>query len=433
MMAARAPWPVARGLSPGQASAREERMQTSRWKQVFSFSVIVAGLGYFVDMFDLTLFAVVRQPSVEALGVANPLATGLRLYQTQMLGMMLGGLLWGVMGDRRGRLSVLFGSILLYSLGNIANAFVTTETQYIVCRFITGVGLAGELGAAITLVAEQLPKEVRGLGTTVVATMGISGAIAAALVGQQLSWKAAYLLGGAMGLLLLLTRFHMRESTMFQEVKDEKAGALARGNVLMLLRPARLIKYLSCIFIGMPIYFSTGLLMSFAPEMAKGLGVTEPVTVPAALIYGTIGLTAGDLFAGVLSQVLHSRRAAVGASLAGAVAGMLAYLYGGATSALHVYLLCGAIGIFAGYWAVLVTMAAEQFGTNIRATVATTVPNFVRGSGALITLLFSLIAPAFSTRTALLVVGLGCYVLAFAGLAILRETFGKPLDFVEQD
>lgn len=404
-------------------------MQAARWQQALRLSTLVAGLGYFVDMFDLTLFAVVRVQSLDALGIADTEGAGLFLYEVQMLGMMLGGLLWGVMGDRRGRLSVLFGSILLYSLGNIANAFVTDETQYAVCRFLTGVGLAGELGAAVTLVAEQLPREIRGVGTTLVATMGLSGCIAAAVVGQAVSWQTAYLLGGGMGLLLLLARFRMFESAMFQGVKQ---AAIRRGSLLLLLRPRRLGRYVACILLGTPIYFATGILMTFAPEVARGLGIEEPVSAGQAILYGTIGLTVGDLLSGLLSQVLRRRKAAVAVCLGGALLGTLAYL-SAVREARHLYYLCGAIGLFSGYWAVLVTMAAEQFGTNIRATVATTVPNFVRGSAALLTVLFASLRDTMSVRTAALAVGLCCFVLAFLALSRLDESFGRDLDFVERE
>lgn len=394
---------------------------------------MVAGLGYFVDMFDLSLFAVVREESVAALGITDPKAAkelGFTLYQVQMLGMMLGGLLWGVLGDKRGRLSVLFGSILLYSLGNIANAFVVTDTQYIICRFVTGIGLAGELGAAITLVAEQLPKEVRGFGTTVVATLGLSGSVAAAVFSQWVSWKTAYLVGGGMGLMLLVTRFKMFESSMFEHVKE---SSIKRGSLLLLIKPKRFIKYLACILVGVPIYFSTGILMTFAPEVARGLGIVEAVTAAKAVLYCTIGLTVGDLMSGLLSQLLQRRRAALGICLGGALAATVVYLYVPGLSAQHIYFLCFVLGLFGGYWAVLVTTAAEQFGTNIRSTVATTVPNFVRGSGALLTLLFGYLSRDMATREAALSVGLGCYVLAFLSLILLRETFGKDLEFVERD
>lgn len=405
-------------------------MDIPRWRHVLRLSTLVAGLGYFVDMFDLTLFGVVRVQSLTALGVVDQEQAGLFLYEMQMLGMMLGGLLWGVMGDKRGRLAVLFGSILLYSVGNIANAFVTNETQYAICRFITGVGLAGELGAAITLVSEQLPKEVRGIGTTLVASLGMSGCIAAVVVCQMVSWRTAYLIGGGMGIVLLAARFHMFESSMFEQTRQ---ASIRRGSLALLLAPRRLFRYLSCIFIGVPIYFITGILMTFAPEMARGLGIAEPVSAGNALLYGTIGLTVGDLLSGLASQILRRRKIAVAICLAGALQAAIGYLYGAGLGARDIYVLCLMLGLFSGYWAVLVTMAAEQFGTNLRATVATSVPNFVRGSAALITWTFATLRDSMSAQSAALAVGLGCFLLAFLALFGLEETFGKDLDFVELD
>lgn len=407
-------------------------IKMSEFRAVLKFPVIVAGLGYFVDMFDITLFGVVRVQSLKDIGIteaADLLSHGVHLYNMQMIGMMLGGILWGILGDKRGRLSVLFGSILLYSIGNILNAFVTDPTQYAICRFVTGFGLAGELGAAITLVSEQLDRNLRGLGTTLVATMGLSGCVAASLLGQKLTWSTAYLVGGVMGLLLLATRFKMFESTVF---KDLKSKNIVRGSFAMLLKPVRLRKYLACILIGVPIYFVTGVLMTFAPELTQGLGI-EGVTAGNALLYGTIGLTIGDMLSGLLSQVLRHRRWAVAVCLFGGLLSAGIYLFKTGLVAQEVYYLCLGLGIFSGYWAVLVTMAAEQFGTNLRATVATTVPNFVRGSAALTTTLFISLKGQLDTRQSALWVGFLCFSLALFSLTLLQETFGKDLDFLEED
>jgi MFS transporter, putative metabolite:H+ symporter len=402
----------------------------SDFRAVLKFPVIVAGLGYFVDMFDITLFGVVRGASLKSMNITDPaelLSTGVRLYNLQMIGMMLGGLLWGVLGDKRGRLSVLFGSILVYSIGNILNAFVTDPTQYAICRFVTGFGLAGELGAAITLISEQLDKNQRGLGTTLIATMGLSGCVAAAFFGQRVDWTTAYLIGGGMGLLLLLARFKMFESSAFKNLSLTTA---ARGELSMLFKAGRFRKYLACILVGVPIYFVTGVLMTFAPELTAGLGISG-VNAGNALLMGTIGLTVGDLLSGVLSQILRKRRQALAIFITGAMIFTGVYLFKSDLTADGVYLVCLVLGIFSGYWAVLVTVAAEQFGTNLRATVATTVPNFVRGSAALTTSLFLYGKELSSTRTSALAVGGFCFIVAMLALWSLRETFGKDLDYVE--
>lgn len=400
-------------------------------RSVMILPVWVAGLGYFVDMFDLTLFGVVRVQSLIELGfvAGSPelLAAGVKLYNLQMIGMMIGGLFWGIMGDKKGRLSVLFGSILLYSLGNLANAFVTSFDQYAICRFLTGVGLAGELGAAVTLVAEQLPKEKRGLGTTFVATLGLSGAVAAALFGMELNWRTAYIVGGVMGLALLFTRFKMSDSSIFTKVEH---SAAKRGDISLLFKPNRLMLYVCCILVGAPIYLATGILMTFSPELTQGLGI-EGVLAPMALLYGTIGLTIGDLVSGLLSQYLKSRKLALYICLIGAAVFAGIYLYLPGLSAQSVYWLCFGIGIFLGYWAVLITVSAEQFGTNIRATVATSVPNFVRGTAVIATTAFLGLKGGMGAQGAATVVAVTVFVLAFISVTLLKETFSKDLDFVE--
>jgi putative MFS transporter len=399
-------------------------------RSVLNLTVLVAGLGYFVDLFDITLFGVVRSASLKDLGLTDPadiLNKGIFIYNCQMVGMMVGGLLWGVLADKRGRLSVMFGSILLYSFANIANAFAWDVTSYAVCRFLGGVGLAGELGAAITLVAESLPKDKRGLGTTVVATLGMLGIVAAALVGQKLHWKTAYLTGGVMGLALLFARFKVSESELFSKKTDP-----SRANPFLILQGGRFFKYICCILIGVPIYFTTGILFTFAPELTAGLNVQGTVTAGNAILYGSIGLTIGDLMAGLLSQWLKSRKKAVALHLSVGFGLMLLYgLVPGLTSTM-IYVLSFFIGICVGYWAVLVTMAAEQYGTNIRATVATTVPNFVRGSAAIAASGFAYLKGHMSVANAALIIGSICFSLALLSLLRLEETFSRDLDYEEK-
>lgn len=402
------------------------------FKDCCNLTVIVASLGYFVDLFDITLFGVVRVASLKDLGILDSqeiLSQGVYIYNAGMIGMMIGGVLWGILGDKKGRLSVLFASILLYSLSNIANAFVWDVHSYAFFRFLGGLGLAGELGAAITLVAESLPKEKRGLGTTLVAASGMLGIVAAAFVGQILPWKASYILGGLMGLALLFTRFRMSESLLFAE--NQKTSSASRGDIRMLLRPQLLAKYLSCIAIGIPVYFTTGILFTFAPELTSGLNVQGPVTAGNAILLGSIGLTIGDLFSGIFSQWLRSRKKSIGLSLLCAFLIMCAYTLASSPSNTFIYALCFAIGISVGYWAMLVTMSAEQFGTNIRATVATTVPNFVRGSAIFATLTFSHLKNLIPVPQAAFLVGTGCFALAFLGLWRVSETFSTDLNYTE--
>lgn len=403
----------------------------TKWYHAINLTVIVAGLGYFVDMFDITLLGVIRVSSLKSLGITDPkqiLDAGVILYNMQAIGMLIGGVLWGVLADKKGRLSVLFGSIILYSIGNILNAFAWDVNSYAFFRFITGIGLAGELGAAITIVAESLPKKLRGIGTTIVATLGLTGSMAAAFLGQKLEWKTAFIIGGLMGLGLLVTRMKMKESIMFHKLEESN---IERGNLLMLANPKRLKKFLFCILVGSPIYFITGILMTFSPELTKALNVQGEVTAGNALLWGSIGLAVGDLASGLLSQILKSRKKAALASLISGLTLSLIYLLKAELSAQTIYVICLLVGCAAGYWAVLVTMAAEQFGTNLRGTVATTIPNFVRGSAVLVTLSFSTLKKYMPLEHAALIIGLIWFSLAVFSLWHLEETFSKDLNYNE--
>ena len=407
--------------------------------RLLSAVVIVASLGYFVDIYDLILFSIVRVKSLNTLGIVDKLAVkaqGEYLISMQMGGMLLGGILWGVLGDKRGRLSVLFGSILLYSAANLANAYVQTLGQYGWLRLVAGIGLAGELGAGITLVSESLPKEKRGLGTMIVATVGVSGAMLGYWVGDRWGWRNAYLVGGALGLALLVLRVSVFESGMFQKTKASEA---VRGNFLALFtNGARLGRYLRCLLIGVPLWFVVGILITFAPEFAEALGVqvpagAPPITAGLAVFWCYFGLVFGDFFSGGLSQLLRSRNRALQIFLGFNALLTVVYLFAlrGATPTLF-YGVCFVMGISVGFWALFVTVAAEQFGTNLRATVATTAPNFARGAVVLL-------VPAFRWAEAHLggrisgAAALGglTLVVAFWAVSTLPESFGKELDYNE--
>lgn len=398
-------------------------------RRALSLTVLVAALGYFVDMFDLTIFGVVRVASLKDLGLTDPAeitSKGVLLVNLQAAGMLLGGLLWGILGDKRGRLSVLFGSILLYSIANLLNAFVTDINQYAILRFLAGIGLAGELGAAVTLVAESLTPETRGYGTTIIAALGLLGAVAASLIGGLLHWKLAYFIGGVMGFLLLAARFKMADSGLFQKAHH----ASHRGDLRLLLTGDRFFRYVCCILVGVPIYFTTGILFTFAPELAHALGF-EGVTAGDAILCGSIGLTIGDLLSGLLSQWLRSRKRAVFVSLfLGAILTVLYFATAHLSKELF-YATCFALGLAAGYWAVLVTIAAEQFGTNIRATVATSVPNLVRSSVIVLTISFTYLKTSLGTVGAAELVAAVVFALAFFATSRLDESYGKDLEYLE--
>ncbi|MGE4133182.1 MAG: MFS transporter [Bdellovibrionales bacterium] len=404
-------------------------MNKEKWS--IYLTILISALGYFVDIYDLLLFGIVRVPSLRALGVPEDqmLAKGIMLLNAQMAGLLVGGIIWGVLGDRRGRKSVLFGSILLYSLANIANAFVPNPEVYAILRFVAGIGLAGELGAAITLVSEIMSKESRGYGTTIVASVGILGAVAGSMIGDYFDWKIAYLVGGFMGLSLLALRAGLLESGMFDSMRSQE---VARGHFHQLfLNPQRLGRYLCCILIGVPIWYVIGILITFAPELSRELGVDGIPTGSKSIMWSYIGLSLGDLSSGLLSQWLKSRRQSVLVFLTLMSLLIVVYVRQSGWSVNEFYALCAAIGFSAGYWAVFVTIGAEQFGTNIRATVATTVPNFVRGSVVPVTLSFKALQGPLGTITAVWVVGAGVMVIAFTALYFLRETYGEDLDYFE--
>jgi len=415
--------------------------ESSRSRRVIIFAVAVAALGYFVDIYDLVLFAILRVPSLKSLGVVGDEAVsqGAMLLNAQLIGMVLGGGAWGVLGDKRGRLNVLFGSIVVYSLANLLNAFVTNVPQYAVLRFIAGFGLAGELGAGITLVSELLDTKRRGIGTTIVATVGLSGAVAAGVVGGKLvawdpdtGWRVAYAIGGAMGLVLLALRVGVLESGLFSNVK---AVDVLRGDVRMLIwPPERLARFLLVILVGMPIWFAGGILFVFSSDIGAALGLDPAPTGGATIVWAYIGVVVGDLCSGLLSQLVRRRRAVIALFLLMyAVAMFLLLTYGGASLTTYYALMC-LLGATTGYWVLFVTVASEQFGTNLRATVTTSAPNFVRGSATIVVWIWLLLTrdAKFAIPGATLGLGLACIAIGFIALAFLRETFYRDLDYLER-
>ena len=400
-------------------------------KKNIKLIIIVAALGYFVDIYDLILFSVIRVKSLQGLSVpeGDLLDVGTMLINSQMFGMLLGGILWGVLGDKKGRISVLFGSILLYSAANLANGFITSVPAYAVLRFIAGIGLAGELGAGITLVTETMSKENRGYGTMIVAGVGLMGAVAAAIIGANFSWESSYIIGGVMGLLLLGLRVGLVESGMFKNLKSD---GVSRGNIFMLFSDKkRFKKYISCILIGIPLWFVVGVLVTFSPEFGKELNAAEPLSAGTGILYCYIGIALGDIVAGFMSQMLRSRKKVMLVFLLLTALSIVVYLNAeGMTSQQFIWLTLF-LGFSSGYWATFVTIASEQFGTNLRATVTTTVPNFVRGSLVLATLSFTALKGSMGIINSALVVGFVSLAIALFALSQLKESFGKDLDYLE--
>ena len=402
--------------------------------------VIVGALGYFVDIYDLTLFMTVRDQSLGELGLGHLIKGGAwyhDLMSWQMAGMLAGGILFGVLGDRFGRLTTLFGSILLYSLANLANAFVWNFESYACLRLVSGVGLAGELGGCIALVSETLSRERRGWGTTLIAAVGVLGAVAAGLMAEVVHWRTNYIIGGVLGLALLVLRVGVSESAIFRKACCvDQAGTVARGDFIALFSGRdRLLRYLCCVGIGLPTWYTIGILVQrSASHFAPAFHIDGAVVTSRAVAIFYVGLTFGDLASGAVSQWLRSRRLAVAAFLLASLGCTALFLFGseGWTSG-QLYALIFAMGLGMGYWALFVTIAAEQFGTNLRATAATSVPNFARGSLIPLTAAFGWLSGHLAAPMAATWLGLACFALAGLALLGLRETFGTDLDYLERD
>jgi MFS family permease len=402
-------------------------------QHIFSIPVIVAALGYFVDIYDLLLFGIVRLPSLKSMGLSEEAlsSVGASILNWQMTGLLLGGILWGVLGDKKGRLSVLFGSIITYSLANIACGFVQDPGTYKLLRFIAGVGLAGELGAGITLVSEILPRHLRAIGTSLVAGIGLMGAVVGYFTVELFAWRTAYFIGGAMGIVLLLLRIGVFESGIFTNIKEQKQ--VKKGNFLALfMRRERMFRYLKCIGMGLPTWFVIGILATFGNEFGKALNLTEPIQPGLAIMWSYIGLSAGDLASGFISHWLKSRKKAVFFMMLFTGLCTLIFLYSGIRSVGAVYVLYVLLGFGIGYWAMFVTIGAELFGTNLRATAATTIPNMVRGTVVLMTTLYGFFKGSFSIVGSGALVGLFCFAIGFYSILTIPESHGKDLDYLEE-
>jgi len=396
---------------------------------VKNLAVWVAALGYFVDIYDLLLFSIIRIPSLESIGISNNTEAGLAILNVQMFGLLLGGIIWGVLGDKLGRTRVLFLSILLYSLANIANGFVQTLDQYTWLRFAAGLGLAGELGAGITLVSELLPKEKRGLGTSFVAGVGLTGAVAAYFIAHAFEWRISYFIGGGMGLLLLGLRVGVLESGLYQ--KTVKSAGISKGNFLKLFHSKeRALRYFRCILIGLPTWFVIGILVSFSEKFGEALGLSSPIDPGKGILFAYAAIAIGDVLIGLLSQYLKSRKKALHVFYGITIVGMALFFTAQSTSML--YFACGVLGFGTGFWAIFVTIGAENFGTNLRATAATTIPNMVRGSLNGISALFLYLTAQTDYLAGGIWTGIIVMAITYWAISGLQETFGKDLDYLEE-
>ena len=424
--------------------------------KLLSVPVIVAALGYFVDIYDLLLFSIIRVKSLKGIGLTDKLieTDGKSIIQIQMVGLLLGGFLWGILGDKKGRLSVLFGSILLYSLANIANGFVQNVTQYEIARFIAGIGLAGELGAGITLVSELISKEKRGIATSIVAGVGLTGAIAAYMVAHSFEWMQAssnqgisqwasgivsanhdwricYIFGGVLGFLLLIMRVSVFESGMYQNMHGTEVK-IKKGNILMFFtNGVRLKKYILAILIGLPCWYVIGLLLTFSKEFGEHFGIKQPIDAGKSVMFAYIFISFGDLLIGFISNYLKSRKKALLFYYILTIIGIVVYFLQTNGTDVAMYAICMFLGFATGFWALFVTMAAEHFGTNLRATAATTVPNIVRGSVVLMIPMFSFFEKSFGYIPAGAITGFIVMAISLTAVFMTEETFGKDLNFIE--
>ena len=403
-------------------------------RPLFALPVIVSALGFFVDVYDMLIFSIVRVPSLQSLGLSEVEVSraGTFILNCQQAGLVVGGILWGVLGDRRGRMSVLFGSIITYSLTNIACGFVQDVNTYAALRFVAGVGLSGEIGAAIVLVSEILPKAIRGYGSSMVAGIGYLGAGVAYLTVEYFNWRTAFWVGGGMGLALLLLRVSVFESGLFSRMQTEHQG-VGRGNFLHFFSSwPQTIKYLRFVAVGLPTWFIVGILATFANEFGQALGITEVVKPGRCVMMIYVGLAGGDLLSGPLSQWLRSRLKTIISLLLFSLTLSAVYLFGGIDTAGGIYTVCLLAGFCTGYIAMYLTTVAESYGTNQRNTATTSVPSVVRGMLIPMTLFFQALKPTVGALVAAGLLGVVVYGLAFWSLSRIDETFGKDLDFVEE-
>lgn len=412
----------------------QELSTSSKLKYIFSIPVIISALGYFVDIYDLLLFGIVRIPSLKALGL-NPDTDGTFILNAQMVGLLIGGIFWGIFGDKKGRLSVLFGSILVYSLANIACGFLPhfpkehLVYQYAALRFVAGIGLAGELGAGITLVSESLPKNLRAIGTSVVAGFGLMGAVVAQLTVELAGgWNISYIIGGILGILLLFLRISVSESGIYKNIEHK---SVSKGNFLSFFtNKDRFVRYLKCIAIGLPTWYCIGILAVLANQFAPELGIKD-LSPGKAIMWAYIGISVGDLASGFISHFLKSRKMAIFYMLIFTIIGVAFMLFGNTDTETKYYFFCVWLGLGTGYWAMFVTLAAEQFGTNIRNTATTTVPNMVRGLVPVMILAFDFFKNDFTVIVSAALVGLIVFGLAFYSSLTISETHNKDLEFTE--
>jgi MFS family permease len=250
-------------------------------------------------------------------------------------------------------------------------------------------------------------------------------------VAQRVEWRTAYFIGGGLGLVLLVLRLSVAESGMFQQLRAT-SNNVSRGNFLRLFSDlGRFAKYLRCILIGLPLWCIVGILVTFSPEISGAMKVQGEIKVAQAIIFCYLGITFGGFVSGYFSQLFQSRRKILFLFLIFTALAMAAYFLAAGQSNGTFYLVILLLGFGVGYWTIFITVAAEQFGTNIRATVATTVPNFVRGATVPMTLGFNHLKPACGIVASAAIIAFASVAVALWALRGLEETHDKELDYLE--
>ena len=414
-----------------------QKQSTPSSVSIFNIAVFVAALGYFVDIYDLLLFTIVKNPSLSAVGSTDLLADSTSVLNWQMYGLLLGGIFWGVLGDKKGRLSVLFGSIILYSIANFFTAYVHTVDHYALCRFIAGLGLAGELGAGVTLVSELLPKTKRGIGTSLVSAIGLLGAIAAFYTYRLTKdWRICYEIGGGLGILLLFLRIKVAESGMFKSVKEQN---VSKGNFFMFFTNwKRFRKYILAILIGLPTWYAIGIIVNQSDHFGKELFGSTTINSGEAIMFAYAGLSVGGIAIGMVSQYFQSRKIALLIFYSLLIISLILFFSKYNNTDTSMYVICALLGFSTGLWAIFITIGAEQFGTNLRATAATTIPNMVRGALPLIAWLFlslynnlkvNQLSPLSKSG---IITGVIVISITLIALFFTEETFHRDLDYLEE-
>ena len=404
--------------------------QTWNFTKQEILTVLVVALGYFIDAYDLLIFSAVRKVSLMDLGVAetDTLNIGISLLNFQLIGLMIGGVLWGILADKFGRKTILFSSILIYSISNIANSYISSVDMYYWLRFIAGIGLAGELGVGISLITENIAKERRTVSTTVVSFFGMLGAATGGWLGSVFHWQTCFLIGGFAGFLLLLLRLNVEESHMYLGIKDSK---VKKGNILLILKnPKSLITYFFCTLAGSSSFLFIGMFIQSTPEFGKIFNIS--VTAGVALVWYYVGASISEVIAGILSKLLKERKAPIYIFYAISLLAIVIFCVHTPSSPRIYYIHCSLLGFGLGWWSMLITLSAELFGVNTRATAATSIPTFARAWNIPFTSVFKNNIPKLGILNSAFAVGVIVIALAIISATTIKETFENEANFIEE-